>query len=229
MSSKSERSRNLRWKKPALAELGWWEINEKLDEISNQCYDIHWMYDDDETLINALDGDEEEAFEFKMLFSMLEGEAQQLDECLRELSSYGCCGDDIERRFNDCSVALIGDRFRQVGYDDVEEDYFSLSSYDADVAFSESGKRVMRMTKAEMLSTIGQVLGIILAFKNIELKYEYLKATFEILQDNNVSVLKQVKEIEEAYEAAMAGGAYSDEEKRFDRMASELPDKIWIE
>ena len=228
MSTKAERSRKLRWKKPALAELGWWEINEKLDDIINQCCDIHWMYDDDETLINALDGDEEEAFEFKLLFSMLEGEADQLEECIRELSSYYSC-DDIERRFNDCSVALIGDRFRQVGYDDIEEDYYSLSSYDADLAFTEAGKRVMRMTKAEMLSNIGQILGIILAFKNIELKYEYLKATFEILQDNNVSVLKQIKEIETAYEEAVKGGVYSEEEKRFDALVKELPDKVWIE
>lgn len=225
MSTKAERSRNLRWKNPAIAELSYWEITEKLDNITDECYEIHWYSDDDDALINALDGDEEEAFEFKMLITALEGEAYELNEQFIEFTRYS---DDAEKRFNDCSVALIGNRFRQIGYDDMEEDYFALSSYDSGLAYTDAGKRVMRLTKAEMLSTIGQVLGMILAFKNIELKYEYLKATIDILRDQNNSVIQQIKAIETTYEAANEEHFYGDATKSFEKLINELPDQLWI-
>lgn len=83
--TKAERSQNLRWRKPALAGLNYWEMSNKLDEIQEACGDIHWAYDDDETLINAFDGDEEEAYEFKMAFGTLESEAYQLSATLLTL------------------------------------------------------------------------------------------------------------------------------------------------
>ena len=79
-----------------------------------------------------------------------------------------------------------------------------------------------------MLSTIGQVLGMILAFKNIELKYEYLKATIDILRDQNNSVVQQIRAIEAAYEAANEKGFYGDAAKSFDNLVNELPDQMWI-
>ena len=190
--SKAEKCRNLRYKKPALMNLGYFAITEKLDEIQEVCSDIHWAFDDDETLINAFDGNDEEAWEFKMAFTEVEGEAYQLNECLREQF---CFGDDPAREFDDCSVALIGNRYNAVGYDDYEEDYYNLTSYETNLATTEAGKRIMRKTKAEMLATIGQVLGIILAFQNLEIKYEYLKATIDIFRDANMSILQVIKDI----------------------------------
>lgn len=51
--SKADRSRNLRYKSPALAELSYNTITEMLSVISEECNEIHWAYDDDQTLINA--------------------------------------------------------------------------------------------------------------------------------------------------------------------------------
>ena len=233
--SKAERSRNLRWRKPALAGLNYWEMSNKLDEIQEVCGDIHWAYDDGETLINAFDGDEEEAYEFKMAFGSLECEAYQLSEAL--LDTFRICANDeeidgdIEKAFNDCSVALLGNRFNAVGYDDFQEDYFHLANYEQGLAFTESGKRIMRKTKAEMLSLIGQTIGIILSFQNVELKYEYLKATIDIFRDNNMSVLQQIKDIEKAYKLAEEDdfNDWHESTKEFDRLISELPEKVWIE
>lgn len=59
--SKADRCRTLRYKKPALMDLGYFAITEKLDEIQEVCSEIHWAFDDDETLINAFDGNEEAA------------------------------------------------------------------------------------------------------------------------------------------------------------------------
>jgi len=233
--TKAEQSKNLRWRKPALAGLNYWEISNKLDEIQEACGDIHWAYDDDETLINAFDGDEEEAYEFKMAFGTLECEAYQLSETL--LDTFRSYRDDeeidgdIEKAFNDCSVALLGNRFNAVGYDDFQEDYFHLTNYEQGLAFTESGKRIMRKTKAEMLSLIGQTMGIILSFQNVELKYEYLKATIDIFRDNNMSVLQQIKDIEKAYKLAdeIDFEEWNDRTKDFDRLVAQLPEKVWIE
>ena len=221
----------MRWKKSALADLNLWAIDSKLTDIRDECCEIHWTAQDDEMLINALDGDEEEAYEFKMLFTDLESEAEQLCYQLDELFRYE---DDRESRFNDCTVALIGNRFNIVGYDSVEEDYVSLTSYMQELAFTEAGKRIMRLTKKEMLSDIGQCLGIILAFHNIEMKYEYLRATFDILRDKNVSVIQTVKDINEAYERANEVKFREWEPKtiEFDRLIanlSEQTDKLWLE
>lgn len=232
--TKAERSKDLRWRKPALAGLNYYEMTDKLDEIQEACGDIHWAYDDDETLINALDGDEEEAWEFKMAFSELEAEAYQLSEkffeVFRNYSDMEDIDHDFEKAFNDCSVALIGNTFNAVGYDGVQEDYLNLTGYQQGLAFTESGKRIMKLTKKEMLSQIGQTLGIILAFQNVELKYEYLKATIDIFRDENTSILKQIKSVEQAYKLADEVGfeEWDERTKDFDRLVAQLPDKIWI-
>ena len=224
--TKAEASRNLRYKRPALSDLSYYEIVEKLDEISEACSEIHWAFEDDETLINALDGNDEEAWEFKMLFGSLEAEAYQLSEAMTD--GYEYLWDDPEKHWNDLSVALIGNRFELVGFDDYQEDYFTLSSYEQELATSEAGKRVCRLTKAEMLSQIGQVLGLILAFHNVEMKYDALKATIDILRDRNTSIIKQIKAIEAAYTKAQGEPEWSRNWKVFDRMTSELPEQLWI-
>lgn len=89
----------------------------------------------------------------------------------------------------------------------------------------------MRMTKPEMLSTIGQCMGILILFLDLRQSYDYLKATFDILRDVNTSLLDTIKEITEAYEAAEAVHFYEgyEETKRFNRLLDCLPDRAWIE
>ena len=133
--------------------------------------------------------------------------------------------------FDDCTVALIGNRYKTIGFDAKEEDYFSLTSYDQDLAFAESGKKLMRMTKQEMISTIGQCLGITLAFMDVRQSYDYLKSTFDILRDENTSMLKKIKEINAAYEAANEKGFCSleKETKEFEKLIGNMPERFWIE
>lgn len=223
---KAEICKNRRYKKPALADMSYDDIILSLSVIVEDCSDIHYALEDDETLINALDGDEDEAWEFRMLFTALESEAYQLQE---ELNEFLMFEDDAEQKFNDCSVALIGDRFRAVGFDDFEEDYFALTSYDANLAYTEAGKRVMRLTKAQMLSEIGHTVGIILAYHNVKAKYDNLKSTIDILKDNNTSIIQQIKEIEQAYILAEADGFWGESNKAFDNLIKDLPDLLWVQ
>lgn len=112
-----------------------------------------------------------------------------------------------------------------------EEDYSSLTAYEQDLACTEAGKRLMRMTKANMLSAIGQSMGILVSFLDLRQSYDYLKATFDILRDTNTSLLDTIKEISTAYEAADACHFYHwyEETKHFDRLLSNLPQRAWIE
>lgn len=221
--TKAEISKNLRWKRPALMGLSYEEIRDKLWDITDVCSEIHWAYEDDESLIDALDGNEDEAWEFKMMFSTLDNEAQDLLESLDNWFT-----DDTEREFNDTSVALIGNTYDLIGYDGYQEDYFSLCSYQTHLAHTEAGKRVMRKTKQEMLTSIGHTLGIILAFQNVELKYEYLKATIDVLKGHNNSILQQVKSIEAAYEAAQEESWGGKAQREYDKLLRDLPEQFWI-
>lgn len=221
--TKAEISKNLRWKRPALEELSYQSIIDKLYEIAETCEEIRWEYSDDDELIDALDGNEDEAFEFKMLFSTLASEAEQLLDCLNDWIV-----DDSEREFNDTSVALIGNRFKQVGYDGYQEDYFALTAYEANLAFSAAGERLMKKTKKEMITSIGRTMGVIFAFYNVELKYDYLHATIDILKDRNKSFIKQIKKIEEAYEAAQAETWDGKASHAFEKLLKDLPEQFWI-
>lgn len=124
MSFKANRTRPLRYKRPALASMGYDSIVTELDEIYSACQDIQYYVDDDDgTLLNALDGDDEAEWEFKMAFSDLSAKAERLYEHVYEEVRYQG-HDGFERVFNDCTVALIGDRYRIIGWDYEEEDYF---------------------------------------------------------------------------------------------------------
>ena len=222
--TREERTRALRYKKPALATMGFDEINRELLDILEACADVRWYIEQgDETLLNALGDDEESEWEFRMAFCDLEGKAEQLMNTLRE---YG-----DQREYDDCTVALIGNRYNLVGYYDFEEDYFSLCNYESGWAQSEAGKRLMRNTKADMLAIIGKSVGTLLAFYDLRQQYDYLKATMDILRDENTSLLKQIKEIARLYEEAAADDfcAWAKSTKAFDRMLEGLPDRMWVE
>ena len=226
---KAARTRNLRYKRPALASMRFGDLRTELWEIQSACERVHWFVDqEDETLLNALDGDEEAAWEFQMAFADLEAKADELDLAMQEY--YDWDDEGFARLYDDCTVALIGNCYTLVGYDCVEEDYYALTSYDAELAQTEAGKRLMRLTKAEMISTIGQCIGTLLAFLDLRQQYDYLKATFDILRDENTSLLQTIQEIDAAYEAANAAGwvPWKEEVKKFDRLLDSLPDWAWV-
>lgn len=232
---KANRTRNLRYKRPALASMGFDVMILELEEIEEACTDIHWFVDqDDDTLINALDGDEEEAFEFKFAFAALEAKADQLRQAMSDNWGYPAQFYETPyyRRYDYCTVALVGNRYRIIGWDADEEDYMSLTRYEEELAETEAGKWLMRLTKKDMISTIGQSVGTLLAFLDLRQSYDYLKATFDILRDENTSMLQQIKAIEAAYEEACCTDWWHTKKEaveRFDRPLEALPDRVWIE
>jgi len=231
--TREERTRSLRYKRPALASLGYAALREELYTIMSECEEISWWVDEDEdeTLLNALDGDSDDVSEFRIAFSDLESEADELNEAIQEWHSWD--EEEFGKTYDDCTVGLIGNCFKTVDFfsGDVSEDYTELTAPQAELAKTEAGKRLMRLTKAQMLDNIGQCLRVLLAFLNVRQKYDYLKATFDILRDQNSAILRIVREIDEAYRAADEVGWFSwrDEVKKFDRLLDELPERVWVE
>ena len=202
-----QRARAMRYKKAALSSLTIDAMLHELSEIQEACTEIHWYIDSDEgSLLNALNGDDEEECEFKMLFSDLEANADALYTAIEENYVNGIWLPQLGDYFDDCVVSLIGNRYEIIGYDTMMEDYFALTSYESELAMTESGKRLMRHKKSEIIAMVGHCLGILLAFFDLRQQYDYLKAALDVLRDENTSYLKVVKEIDEAYEKAAQAG-----------------------
>lgn len=192
------------------------DMCEELYEIRDVCADVHWWTDtDEETLTAALDGDEEDAWEFRMAFADLEGKTERLLECLQDWTA------PTEEVWDDCTVGLLGRRYQVVGYDTEEEDYVALTNWGAEYATEQSIQRITRMTKKELIDTVGQCVGILLAYWDLRQQYDYLAATLDILRDQNHAMLDRIKEIERLYEEDPDG-------KEFRQLCNDLPQEIWV-
>lgn len=221
--TKAEKAKQMMYKRPALASLGYQSIMKELETISEECDEVRYVLEDDVgSIIDALDGDEEDAFEFRMMFSELSAECDMLRERIYENTW-------DEQEFDDMTVALIGNRYEMVGYDGYEEDWQSLAGYDQTLALSEAGKRVMRHTKSEMISMFGQAMGIMIAFLHLRQKYDYLKATMDIIRGEKGAFLRVIADIEKAYEEAEEHHFYSGYCKTFDELLAALPERTWLE
>lgn len=226
---KEQRTRAMRYKRPALASMGYEYIQKELEVIVEACDDVAWFTGDRDALTAALDGSDEEAHEFMLACGDLSGQAGLLLEQLYEVGEYN--PDGMTRMYDDCTVALIGNRYDTVGFDTLQEDYFSLTAYDTELACTEAGKRLMRRTKAEMLSIIGQSVGILVAFLDVRQKYDYLQAALDVLRDENCSVLQVLGDINAAYERAEAVrfNDYHKEAREFERLLWAVPERMWLE
>lgn len=216
-----QKARNLRYKRPALASLTYESISDELYDISSACSEVSYLMDGD-SLLDALDGDVEEEFEFRMAFCELDAKVTNLQDQL-----YDNIWNRAGVQFDDCLVALVGNRYRMVGFDGFEEDYYSLTSYEEGLAYTEAGERIMRLTKKEMIATIGQVVGIAMAVLDIRQQYDYLRATMDVLRGENHAILQVVKGIEEAYEEAAEDNFWST--GKLDKLIDQLPDRAWLE
>lgn len=209
-------------KRTVLESFNWNEIVNGLSEIEEDCDSIRYMIDDDkDTLLNAFDDDEEEFYEFQMLFCDLAGKSYNL---YSEISENSCQMGDY---FDDCAIGLLGNRFRAVGFDSYEEDYYSLCSYDEKIAQTVSGKKIMKMTKQEMLSALSQCMGVIISYYDIKNLYDGLKTAIDTIKGKNTAILKVIKQIESEYENANDSdfrNCY-----RYDSLLSSIPEKFWIE
>ena len=85
--TKRLKARGMRYKKPIVRNLNLETITQDLWDIQEECVNITWYTDSEDgtdSLINALDGDEDEAHEFRMAFAELCAECEKMFADLRE-------------------------------------------------------------------------------------------------------------------------------------------------
>lgn len=224
---KRYKARNLRYKKPIAKDLNLDGIKEALWDISDACYDVQYYVDDEETLLNALDGDEDDAYEFKMMFSDLVAECEQMQEDL---------GNEYIPEYFDLFFTAIDRDGDMLGYDTYEHDYYGLSRYESVWANKEAVKKMKALTKDQLIEAMQICFGVYQAYIGLQHRYDCIKAAMDILRDENTGFLKMVKQIEELYEKAneetegfkwLYGGWPA--LKEFDRMLYNMPQEAWIQ
>jgi len=243
-------AKNLRFQRPIAKELNFHTINEELYEIQEVCSDVQWMTEDDERLDSLFDGDNEEAWEFRIAFSDLKSDCGKMRNEMNAVEVYDEYeeendigpeptwddepSDNVPRIFDLFFPAIDGDD-GYLGFDTYEGDYFGLSYYEGEAARKLARKKVTRLTKEQLLDAAGQCMKIARQYLAIKYRYHCLKSAIDVLSQENLTMLRIVKGIEEAYDKAendTEGFKYcffQESLRDFESKLSELPDRIWIE
>jgi hypothetical protein len=224
---KAYKAKQIRYKKPIARGLNIDTIQSELYDMVSACEEIHWYDNDEESLVNALDGDEDEVYEFKMAFSDLDAELEQFQEDLN--SEY------ISDYF-DVFFPAVGARYLggYLGFDQYEGDYYGLEPYEYSWAENEAAKKIMSLTKKEILETVGQCLKIAYQYMAIRYRYDCLDAAIEILRGENMERIKIIKGIEEQYLIAEKSSEgfkwkHNKEIYKLDDMIQQVPQEYWIQ
>ena len=221
---KREKARNLRYRKAIAKDLNLLEIRTDLEDIISECYDVQYFVDDDnETLVNALDGDEDDAYEFRMMFSDLVAECEQMREDLENEYVPECF---------DCFFTAVSTDDPILGYDSYEGDYFGLGSrYEEEMARQEARKKMVHLTKEQLMEGAQMCFRIYQAYIGIRHRYDCIKAALDILRNENTGYLQMIRRIDDEYENAEKEGF--DFRGRavllFDNLTAALPQTAWVQ
>ena len=227
--TKRFKAKQLIYKKPIVKNLNLDFIQQDLWDIQEACEEVHWFTDSDDgedTLINALNGDEDEAYEFKMEFADLCAECERMFEDLEE--------EWVPECFDIFFVSVgAGESYGGLlGFDEYEGDYFGIGCSDS-WAEDETKKKLKQMTKDELIASTRQCFKVFQAYIGLRNRYDSLKAAIDILRDQNTGHIQTVKEIERLYEEASKQqdrfAEYSKEWKEFERYTDALPPEAWIQ
>jgi len=226
VETKRIKAMNLRYKKPIANGLNLDDIKNSLWDISEACMDVQYYIDcDDDTLLNALDGDEDDTYEFKMMFSSLSADCEQMQ--------YDLDNEYVPEYFN-LFFAAINKGGEMLGYDTYEHDYYGLSSFESELANEEAVKKMKALTKDRLIEAAQYCFGVYQAYIGLTYRYDCIKAAMDILRDENTGYLQMVKQIEEVYEKAEKesyGFRYDFGEyvKELDRILKNMPQEAWIQ
>lgn len=217
--------------KPIVSELNWEKIHEKLWEMQEKVEDVKWFADEDniEALTNALDGDMDDAFEFRMAFSDLSGELYQMECDLRDYD------DSYISEFFDKFIGSCGIEDEFGGFLGIESsigDYSGINPY-CDSRIEELlQSSLVKLTKKEILDTAAISIRILVNYLSLCSRYENLKHALDILSKENLDVLKAVGRINELYELVWdKKGLFNGNKKYYEeweKVLDALPRETWV-
>lgn len=225
--TKRRKAIQMRYKKPVVKNLNLDFIQQDLWDIMEECEEVRWYTDSEDgtdSLVSALAGDEDEAYEFKMAFADLCAECERMSEDLDE--------EWVPECFDIFFVAAGAGSFNGLlGWDSYEQDYFGLSCTES-FAMDEANRKLKAMTKDNLIAATRQCFKVYHAYIGLRNRYDSLKAAIDILRDQNAGYLQAVKEIEKLYEDASKDEwgrhEYSKESREWKRYTDALPPEAWI-
>lgn len=192
-----------------------WNMQEELQDVEETLHDT-------DTLLDILDGADDQVVEFQLLFADLQNDVEHMTDLI------GGWGFDQEQ-YDLCMVSLIGAKQRLIDYDQLENDYSFIDHYGAEIEQKRAREALMRMTKADMIDAVGKSLSIFLAFFDVLKRYEALSDTLEILKGETAALGAAIREINKLYDEIAVQFPQPDTVRHFDRLAEQLPDRVWIE
>lgn len=219
-----EKARKMRYKKPISKALNLEQIRSDLNDIQGDAQELAWT-EDDEALVAALDGDTDEAWEFRMAFSDLVADAERMERDLDESWVPECF---------DTFFPAVGTRGGYLGFDEYEGDYFGIEAWEDDYAERCARDKLMQMRKADIFDAAGACLRIAQQYMALMYRYDCLRASIDILKNQNEGLLQIVRGIETQYELAEEETShfrfdFGQEVSKLDRMLWNIPDRLWIE
>ncbi len=226
--TKRFKAKNLRYKKPIVRNLNLASITQDIWDMKEECENVRWYTDSEDgedSLINALDGDEDEAYEFKMAFSDLCAECERMFEDLREEWVPEC----FDIFFVAAGASDSGGGL--LGWDAYDQDYMGISCTDS-LAEDEAEKKLKQMTKDNLIAATRQCFKVYNAYIGLRNRYDSLKAAIDILRDQNTGLMQTVKEIEKLYAAVTEDEwvrkDWSNQSVEWRRYTDALPQEAWI-
>ena len=226
--TKRRKAIQLRYKKPIVKNLNIDTITQDLWDIQEECENVRWYTDSEDgedSLINALSGDEDEAYEFKMAFGDLCAECERMFGDLREEWVPEC----FDIFFVSIGAGDVGGGL--LGWDSFEQDYFGIDGIDS-FAEDEAKKKLKQMTKDDLIAAARQCFKVYHAYIGLRNRYDSLKAAIDILRDQNTGYLQAVKEIERLYEEVSkdtwSRNEWSKDSREWKRYTDTLPAEAWI-
>lgn len=201
------------WKKSMLKTLNFVEIIEYLDEIGNN--GDPYGYEREEIGYYQ---------EYKEQFDDLSDGAYRLWDALdnSDYSDYSDCS--LRDVWDDMTVALLGYQEKVLGFDQVEEDYFSMLTFLEDAAVQEAEKRLMRFTKEQLIKNFRKVLTTLVLFFDIKAAHDCLESIVEELDERGAILERKNEQINKLYEDLTGSNA-----EDFDNIIRSIPPRMWVE
>lgn len=219
-----KKARNKRFKRAVCREMNMESIRAMVRDMQDMTSEVAFASQNDDVLVDAFGGDEEEAFEFRAAFSTLENDFERFLEDLDECWVPEC--------FDDFFSSIDGDNGDMMGFDAYESDYFGLDpGWETEAAIKEAAIRLQRMTKKDLIEAAHQCFRIAVQFLGLRSRYEDLEAALDILRAQNNGLLSAVKRINDLYDQADKNGFGewdNDREREYNRLVHQLPDECWI-
>lgn len=176
-----EKSKTPIWKRSMLQHLNYWDIKEILNEIS--CNGDSYGYDYGST--------DSYYDEYKPFFDELADGAETMLSDMSDLEyDFEHTNGEWQKRtvWDDFTVALLGQVDDVLGYDVVQQDYRRLIDQ-SDWAIEEAEKRLMRFTKAELISYFRKILVTLVMTLDMKSAHDCLVSIVEEL-DERAAIMK---------------------------------------